>query len=237
MLRTALSRAAQLGAGVGVGGFGYLYATDEGTRRACTLYGKLGPVVVHYRFVEARQQFLKTPEEAAEREWRALDRKYAAAVVGELEQLQGMYTKYGQIASGMNNTFSTIWSEQLRKLEDKVPPRPKEVVMRTILEETGKPASETFSEFDDAPRGSASIGQVHRAVLRADGSEVAVKVQYPEAKGLFRTDMQTIKGFMKVAAPEQLVTLGELARQFEQEFDYRQEAANLREVDKPRPAS
>ena len=65
MLRTALSRAAQLGAGVGVGSFGYLYATDEGTRRACTLYGKLGPVVVHYRFVEARQQFLKTPEEAA----------------------------------------------------------------------------------------------------------------------------------------------------------------------------
>ena len=230
MLRTALSRAAQLGAGVGVGGFGYLYATDEGTRRACTLYGKLGPVVVHYRFVEARQQFLKTPEEVAEREWRALDRKYAAAVVGELEQLQGMYTKYGQIASGMNNTFSTIWIEQLRKLEDKVPPRPKEVVMRTILEETGKPASETFSEFDDAPLGSASIGQVHRAVLRADGSEVAVKVQYPEAKGLFRTDMQTIKGFMKVAAPEQLVTLGELERQFEQEFDYRQEAANLREV-------
>ena len=102
--------------------------------------------------------------------------------------------------------------------------------MRTILEETGKPASETFSEFDDAPLGSASIGQVHRAVLRADGSEVAVKVQYPEAKGLFRTDMQTIKGFMKVAAPEQLVTLGELERQFEQEFDYRQEAANLREV-------
>ena len=39
-------------------------------------------------------------------------------------------SKYGQIASGMNNTFSTIWIEQLRKLEDKVPPRPKEVVMR-----------------------------------------------------------------------------------------------------------
>jgi len=163
-------------------------------------------------------------------EWRALDRKYASKVVNILESLQGMYTKYGQIASGMTNTFSTIWIEELRKLEDRVPPRPKEVVMQTILEETGRPASETFAYFEDEPLGSASIGQVHRATLRSDGSQVAVKVQYPEARKLFRTDMQTIKSFFKLAAPEQLFTLGELERQFELEFDYRQEAANLLEV-------
>jgi len=71
---------------------------------------------------------------------------------------------------------------------------------------------------------------VHRATLRKDGAEVAVKVQYPNASRLFRSDMATIRGFCKIFAPEQVVTLGELERQFEFEFDYRHEARNLAEI-------
>ena len=191
----------------------YKHQTDDGFRRAVTLYTNIGPVVAHYRLVEAKQAWWphRTKAEASD-EWRALDQRYAAQVVRGLEGLQGMYTKYGQIASGMTNTFSNIWIEELRKLEDAVPPRPTEVVMRTILEETGRPASELFSSFDETPLGSASIGQVHRATLRADGSEVAVKVQYPNASHLFRSDMATIRGFFKIAAPEQVVTLFCIAR-------------------------
>jgi len=186
---------------------------------------------VHYRLVEAKQAWWPhATKEAATEEWLALDQRYASQVVRDLESLQGMYTKYGQIASGMTNTFSNIWIEELRKLEDAVPPRPLEVVMQTILEETGVPASQLFSSFDEAPLGSASIGQVHRATLRSDGCEVAVKVQYPNASRLFRSDMATIRRFFRVAAPEQVLTLGELERQFEYEFDYRHEAANLEEV-------
>ena len=70
--------------------------------------------------------------------------------------------------------------------------------MRTIAEDTGQEVSELFSEFDPTPLGSASIGQVHRARLRSDGTEVAVKVQYPDAGRLFRSDMATIKGFFKL---------------------------------------
>ena len=42
--------------------------------------------------------------------------------------------------------------------------------MRTIAEDTGREVSELFSEFDPTPLGSASIGQVHRARLRSDGT-------------------------------------------------------------------
>ena len=58
-----------------------------------------------------------------------------------------------------------------------MPPRPAAVVHQTILEETGKSAAEIFASFDEAPLGSASIGQVHRATL-LDGREVAVKVTH-----------------------------------------------------------
>ena len=207
---------------------------DEGFWRACTLYSKIGPVVAEYRWLEAKQKWglaaaPGTPESAAQ--WAALDAKFAKPVVKTLEDLQGMYTKYGQIAAGLNNTFSATWIEELRRLEDRVPPRPIEVVHATVKEATGgKDVSATFSSFDPKPLGSASIGQVHRATLRKTGEEVAVKLQYPEAAGFFRSDMATIRSFFKVAAPEQLITLNELERNFELEFDYRNEAKNLAEV-------
>ena len=64
--------------------------------------------------------------------------------------------------------------------------------------------------------GSASIGQVHRARLR-DGTEVAVKVQYPHSLRLFTGDMRTIRAFMEVAAPEQVITLSEMESMFADE--------------------
>ena len=224
-------RRASAGAAAGASAYAaYEYKTNEGFRRACQLYLRIGPVVFVYRAVEFKHALLQPPEDVAEQEWRALDRRFAVPVVKTLEELQGMYTKYGQIAAGMTNTLSPIWIEQLRHLEDAVPPRSVEVVYRTIVEETGRPVEATFSTFDPVPLGSASIGQVHRATLASDGSEVAVKVQYPDSKTFFRSDMSTIKSFFKLAAPEQLITLGELERQFEFEFDYRHEAANLAEV-------
>ena len=55
--------------------------------------------------------------------------------------------------------------------------------------------------------------------LLSDGSEVAVKVQYPNAQRLFAEDMKTIRSFFKLFAPEQLLVLDELSRSFVAEFD------------------
>lgn len=212
-----------------VAGYGsYLYNTDEGTRRAVKAYGMMVPAVLEYRLLEASSKI----REVTADEWLALDQKHAAPVVARLGELQGMYTKYGQTSAGLTNTFSDTWIQQLRTLEDKVPPRSSEVVIKTIEEETGKPIGESFLEFDETPLGSASIGQVHRARLRENGKEVAVKVQYPESEATFRTDITAIRDFCSYLAPEHLVTLNALEKQNAGEINYINEANNLIEVGK-----
>jgi len=210
----------------------YKKDTDEGFRRAVRLYSVAGPVVVRYRLTEMKHGISFTrPETKAERDedWNKLDQRYSSVIVDLLNELQGMYTKYGQTAAGLSNTFSQTWIEKLRTLEDACTPKSREVVERTVLEETGKNIDDLFATFDEKPLGAASIGQVHRATLR-DGREVAVKVQYPEAQRLFRRDMETIRTFFRIFAPEQVIILDELSRSFEKEFDYRIEASNLNRV-------
>ena len=90
--------------------------------------------------------------------------------------------------------------------------------------------SEIFASFEDAPLGSASIGQVHKATLR-DGRTVAVKVQYGAGnEEIMRKDIQNGKLAFRVLAPEQVAVLDEVEAQFATEFDYRKEAENLATV-------
>lgn len=209
----------------------YVYlSADEGTKRALAMYLTFGPVVLHYRAVEARQKWRGLSREMAAKEWAAMDSRYAEPTVKKLGEMQGMYVKYGQTAAGFTDTFSKTWIAQFRTLEDQVPARSSAVVYRTIEEETGRPWDELFSEFDETPLGSASIGQVHRARLRSNGAEVAVKVQYPEVRDLFRTDMAAIRSFLGFASPKHLFTIGQLEKQLGPECDYVQEARNLQEV-------
>ena len=57
--------------------------------------------------------------------------------------------------------------------------------------------SSVFSEFERVPVGTASVGQVHRAVLKRDGRTVAVKIQYPDARRLILTDLGTIHRLLR----------------------------------------
>lgn len=168
----------------------------QGFRRGTFLYKVAGPIVVHYRWLEFKNKrpwLRKSSEEERDAELMACHIKYAPMIRQMIDDLQGMYVKYAQMASGMTNTLPPEWIEEIRQLEDNCTPQPVEVVMRTILEETGKPADEIFSHFDQSPLGSASIGQVHRAVLASNSQEVCVKVQYPDVKRKFKNDMRTIR--------------------------------------------
>ena len=92
--------------------------------------------------------------------------------------------------------------DQLRHLQDKLPPFGFARVKSTIETDLGKPLTELFSEFDrDArsPCPRASVAQVHRARLR-DGREVAVKVLRPSVRRQVERDAVILIGFARVIA-------------------------------------
>lgn len=223
---SARSAGALIGGTVGYGL--YMYQTDEGSRRGIQAYFTFVPVILHYRWLEARETYLG--QSVTAEDWQALDDRYAVPTVAKLGELQGMYCKYGQTAAGFTNTLGPAWIHELRKLEDQVPPRSVECVVETIQQETGGRLEDLFESIDPVPLGSASIGQVHRAVLRQTGQAVAVKVQYPEAQKLFRGDMRTIRSLCEILAPEQLVMLNALEKENVKELDYQNEAHNLQTI-------
>lgn len=231
-----VAKTAGLATTAGTFGYGaYQYQTDEGSRRAIRAYSAFVPVVLHYRWLEAQATYLGS---VTDEDYDKLDEKYAVPTVQKLGELQGMYCKYGQTAAGFTNTLGEKWIIELRKLENKVPPRSFECIRETIESETGLKMEDIFESIDPEPLGSASIGQVHMAVLKdkptgtATSKKVAVKVQYPEAQALFQGDMKTIRSMCEYLAPEQLVILTAIEKQNATELDYTNEEANLRAIHK-----
>ncbi|MGB3285677.1 MULTISPECIES: ABC1 kinase family protein [Mycobacteriaceae] len=153
-----------------------------------------------------------------------------------LGELKGGAMKVGQALSVMEaaipEEFGEPYREALTKLQKDAPPLPADKVHRVLDAQLGTKWRERFSDFDDTPVASASIGQVHRGVW-ADGRRVAVKIQYPGADEALRADLKTIRrltGIFKQLAPGVDVkgVIDELIERTEMELDYRLEADNQR---------
>ena len=153
-----------------------------------------------------------------------------------LGELKGGAMKVGQALSVMEaavpEQFGEPYREALTKLQKDAPPLPADRVHRVLDAQLGTKWRERFTEFDDKPVASASIGQVHKGVW-SDGREVAVKIQYPGADEALRADLKTMKRMVSVfkqlspGADVQGV-VDELIERTEMELDYRLEADNQR---------
>jgi ubiquinone biosynthesis protein len=149
-------------------------------------------------------------------------------------ELQGLFIKVGQLISIMTNFLPEEFRRELEGLQDAVPPRAYADIERRLREELGHDARELFASFDEKPIASASIGQVHFAVMR-DGQKVAVKVQYPDIEQIVRSDLRTLQrifGIVGWFVPYH--GLDEIYREVRAivlaELDYRAEADNGRRI-------
>jgi ubiquinone biosynthesis protein len=110
---------------------------------------------------------------------------------------QGLLIKTSQFLSSRADVVPDEYVEVLSKLQDEVPPEPFDVIRRDVEQELRRPLSEVFSEFAEMPIASASLAQVHRAVLK-DGRVVAVKVLYPGIEHIVDIDLKNIKRYVEV---------------------------------------
>jgi ubiquinone biosynthesis protein len=151
----------------------------------------------------------------------------------DLESLGPTFVKLGQILSTRADLLPPAYLDALARLQDQVEPFPYEDVERIVREELGVRVSHAFVEFDKLPIAAASLGQVHRAVLRG-GREVAVKVQRP---GIHEQVEQDLSAFHEIAAVIDRIgaapnmdaarVVDEFKRTLMSELDYREEARNL----------
>ena len=95
-----------------------------------------------------------------------------------LERLGPIFVKFGQMLSTRRDLIPTDIADELAKLQDQVPAFPSAQAVAILETAYGKPLREVFAEFDESPVASASVAQVHFAVL-PDGREVAVKILRP----------------------------------------------------------
>ncbi len=156
--------------------------------------------------------------------------KRAAEILGNL---RGVAAKVGQMAGYIDGLVPEehrdAYQASMKTLLAQAPRSSPEAIKKLIEDELSAPMDRLFVEFDEVPVASASIGQVHRAVL-PDGQEVAVKVQHPGVAEAVESDLQNaglVEGALSMMGTRRLDSknvLEEIRARFREELDYRTEA-------------
>jgi ubiquinone biosynthesis protein len=151
-----------------------------------------------------------------------------------IEELGPTFIKLGQFASNRPDILPAELVTALESLQDGVPPFSEQDAVKIVESELGKPVQVLFKEFCEKPFASASMAQVHRAVL-TDGKVVAVKVQRPRLAENVNTDLEILYHLasliekhypnLEVFNPIQLVY--EFSNAIKKELDFTIEASHI----------
>lgn len=143
------------------------------------------------------------------------------------------YIKLGQLIASSPGAFWERLSVRLRPLLDNVPPESFETICAVLNGEFGAHADRVFAHIDRRPIASASLAQVHRAVLRT-GEPVVVKVQRPGLLPRIAADLCLLRRLARLLRRSRIARavnlegiVGEMAAQFRDELDFRQEALSM----------
>ena len=150
-----------------------------------------------------------------------------------LEDLGPIFVKFGQALSTRKDLLPEDIADELVKLQDRVPPFPKETALKIIESELGMTIDEAFAKFEAEPMASASVAQVHAAELH-DGRQVVVKVLRPDIEEGIYSDIGLLYELARIAEkfwpdarrlrPMEVVT--EFEKTTLDELDLMREAAN-----------
>ncbi|MEH7417520.1 AarF/ABC1/UbiB kinase family protein [Neobacillus drentensis] len=154
-----------------------------------------------------------------------------------LEELGPTFIKLGQLLSSRSDLLPVEAIRELELLQDQVNQESIHEIKEKIKLEFGRAAEDAFVHFNETPAGSASIGQVHEAVL-STGQKVMVKVQRPNIKETVFADLDIIKdlsGMMEKQyewAEHYHITdlMDELSESIKKELDYMEEGRNTETI-------
>src|SRR5437762_7796573 len=152
-----------------------------------------------------------------------------------LETLGPIFVKFGQVFSTRRDLLPADLADELAKLQDRVPPFPGELAVAEVERTFGRPIAKVFEKFELQPVASASVAQVHLAVLPG-GAEAAVKILRPGMLPVIAKDlalMDTAAGLVerfwadgRRLKPREVVA--EFARHLSEELDLMREAAHAK---------
>lgn len=117
--------------------------------------------------------------------------------VRALEEMGPTFVKLGQILATRVDVFTPEWISAFERLQDAVPSQPFHALEGRISAALGKPWLEVFREIDPTPLGSASMAQVHRAVLRT-GETVVLKIRKPGITRKIEDDLRLLKHLARI---------------------------------------
>ena len=148
-------------------------------------------------------------------------------------ELGPTFIKLAQVLSSRPDLITIEYANELKKLQDEVPPFPAEQAINIIERELKLPLDRLFSRFNENPIAAASIAQVHTATL-LDGTHVVVKVQRPFIKEHIESDINILSGLSRLIdrhVPESKFfnptgIVNEFARTVRKELDFMEEARN-----------
>ncbi len=150
-----------------------------------------------------------------------------------LTDLGPTFIKLGQVLAARPDLVGPKLGEELKSLRADVRPDDIDEVRDTLRQELGDDYRSHFQSIDPQPLATASIGQVHRAVLN-DGTHVVIKVIRHDIERTMRQDIEVLAGLAQLADRVEALAAwrpSDMVRQFapmlQRELDFSRERQNL----------
>ena len=163
--------------------------------------------------------------------------KYGIITRNFFESLGFLWIKAGQLVALRQDFFATEFCTELAKLQYNAKGFSPELSRRIIEKELGKSIECVFDSFENYPFAAASLSQVHKARLRSEKREVAVKVMRPGTVEIFAQDMKVAQSLIKKLSRLKVLSflkldeaVWELDQMRREETDFRYELANTKQM-------